>query len=121
MKRTVQVEIAGHRLSIKSDEGEEYVGQLAHYVDAHLRELIGNRRGPNLQRAALLVAIQIADELFREKDLHQRFRSQVAQKIEVFEEALTHHESHLDKLAKAEVEAYKAHHERSKKSKSDEA
>ncbi len=114
MKRPVQIEIAGHRLSIRSDEGPEYVGQLASYVDTHLNELVGNRRGPNLQRAALLVAIQIADELFREKDLHQRFRDQVEAKLEAFEQALAHHETHLDKLAEAEIAAYKAQHERTK-------
>ncbi|MGB1017143.1 MAG: cell division protein ZapA, partial [Nannocystaceae bacterium] len=52
MKPPVQIEIAGNKLSIRSDEGPEYVHQLATYVDTHLRELIGNRRGNNVQRAA---------------------------------------------------------------------
>ncbi len=98
MKRSVQVEIAGQQLTIRSDEGAEYVHQLADYVDAHLKLLSGGRRITNttgLQRVALLVAMQLADELFREKDLHQRFRRKVGDKLEVLRRALDEHEQRL--------------------------
>jgi cell division protein ZapA len=102
VKRSVQVEIAGQQLTIRSDEGAEYVGQLADYVDAHLRVLSGGRRITNqqgLQRTALLVAMQLADELFREKDLHQRFRRRVSDKLEVLRRAIDDHEQRLAGLA----------------------
>ncbi len=97
MKRAVHVEIAGQRLSIRSDEGPAYVQQLADYVDAQLAQLSGGRRGaaPSVQRVALLVAIQLADELFRERDLHQRFRARVADKLATLRKALDAHESNL--------------------------
>lgn len=98
MKRSVQVEIAGQQLTIRSDEGADYVHQLADYVDAHLRVLSGGRRVTNqqgLQRIALLVAMQLADELFREKDLHQRFRRRVGDKLEVLRRAIDDHEQRL--------------------------
>ncbi len=99
MKQSVEVEIAGQRLTIKSDEGPAYVQELADYVDGHLRQLVpGGRAGYNLQRVALLVAIQLADELFREKDLHRQFRQKVGAKLEALEAALREHEHRLEEL-----------------------
>lgn len=97
MKRSVHVEIAGQRLSIRSDEGPQYVQQLAHYVDAQLERLTQGKRAsaPNLQRVALLIAIQLADELFRERDLHRRFRARVADKLVALRQALDAHEANL--------------------------
>lgn len=101
VKRSVQVEIAGQQLTIRSDEGADYVHQLAEYVDAHLRVLSGGRRITNsagVQRVALLVAMQLADELFREKDLHQRFRRRVGDRLETLRRALDDHEQRLATL-----------------------
>ena len=95
MKRSVQGEIAGQSLSIVSDEGEQYVHQLADYVDEKVREVSGGRTTYNPQRVALLVAIQLADELLREKDLHRRFRAQVEAKLAALEQALEEHEATL--------------------------
>jgi cell division protein ZapA len=98
VKQTVHVEIAGQRLSVRSDEGAAYVQSLADWVDAHLRALAGGKKGPqfNLQRMALLVAMQIADELFREKDLSERLRARVAHKLDALEARLAEHEASLD-------------------------
>jgi len=98
VKQSVSVEIAGQNLSIRSDEGPEYVQELADYVDAHLREIGGGRRSYSLQRVALLVAMQIADELFREKDLRQRYRAKVEARLEGLEAALAAHEAELAAL-----------------------
>lgn len=98
MKQSVTVEIAGQTLSIRSDEGPEYVQELADYVDAHVRELGGSRRSFSLQRVALLVAIQIADELFREKDLRRRYRARVEARLEALEAAFAAHQETFDAL-----------------------
>jgi cell division protein ZapA len=98
VKRTVQVEIAGQQLSIRSDEGPEYVQELADYVDSLVRELTGGQRTVSPQRVALLVAVQIADELFREKDLNQRFRARVEGRLRALETALHDHEQLLEEL-----------------------
>lgn len=95
MKQSVSVEIAGQTLSIRSDEGPEYVQELADYVDAHLRELTDGRRSYSLQRMALLVAMQIADELFREKDLRRRYRARVEARFAALAAALDEHEADL--------------------------
>ncbi|PRP93036.1 Cell division protein ZapA [Enhygromyxa salina] len=101
MKQSVNVEIAGQTLSIRSDEGPDYVQELADYVDAHLRELGGTRRSFSLQRVALLVAIQIADELFREKDLRRRDRARIEARLQALEVAIAAHEADLAALEHA--------------------
>ena len=98
MKRSVEVEIAGYKLSIVSDEGPEYVQELADYVDAHVRELSGSGQPRSPHRLALLVAIQIADDLFREKDLHQRFRARVEARLEALAKSLDEHEARLSDI-----------------------
>jgi cell division protein ZapA len=98
VKQTVEVEIAGQKLTIRSDEGPQYVQELADYVDSQMRLLVDKRATFNLQRAALLVAIQLADELFREKDLHRQFRQRVGAKLEALEAALAEHEHRLEEL-----------------------
>ncbi len=107
MKRSVQVEIAGQTLTIRSDEGPEYVQQLADFVDGHLQLLSGGKRptAQSAQRIALLVAMQIADELFREKDLHQRFRRKVHERLLRIRGALDHHEQRLIAAEAALAEA----------------
>lgn len=100
MKQSVEVEIAGQKLVIKSDQGPGYVQELADYVDLQLQQHgASGRAGFNLARVALLVAMQIADELFREKDLHRRYRQKIAAKLEALDAALREHEERVATLA----------------------
>lgn len=64
MKDT-EVEIFGTRFTIKGEADEEYVRQLARYVDDKMRTL--SRKSPiyGAHRVAVLTALNIADELFR--------------------------------------------------------
>lgn len=99
MKRSIQVEIAGQSLSIKSDESPHYVAALAEYVDTQIREMSGAKRSTlNVQRVALLAALSIADELFRERDLHRNFREGVQARLSALEAALAEHERRLSQL-----------------------
>lgn len=100
MKQSVEVELAGQRLVIRTDEGPAYVQELAEYVDAQLKQLAGNagRSTLNVQRLALLVAIALADELFREKDLHRRFREQITAKLHALDAALGEHTRRIEAI-----------------------
>ena len=80
MKRSVAVTIAGQRFSLKSDADESYVQLLAESVDTRVRDLQKRSRQAGLQEAAVLVALQLADDLLRERrqrdDLRRRVREQ---------------------------------------------
>ena len=62
---SVRVTILGEEHLIKGDASPEYIKKLAHYVDAHLRKI--HNQNPTLPRhkAAILAALNIADELER--------------------------------------------------------
>ena len=98
MKQSVQVDIAGQTLSIRSDEGPQYVRELAEYVDAQLREMTLGKRPASPHRVALLLAMQIADELFREKDLHARFKARIEARLQALEQSLDAHERVLNDI-----------------------
>jgi len=67
---TVSVEIAGHRYPIRSNLDAAYVAELAAYVDAKMRTAAEAAPASDMLGLALLVALNIADECFRERQ-HQ--------------------------------------------------
>ncbi len=95
-QRTVQVEILGTKYVVRSEEDEAYIRELADYVAAKLEEFVSGRTGVPLQRLVILAALNIADELFRERarrrtdsaDLQRRSERMLAS-LEAFEVELT--------------------------------
>jgi cell division protein ZapA (FtsZ GTPase activity inhibitor) len=79
-KRTVAVTIAGQRLTIKSDADESYVHELASAVDDRISALQKGARSQSLQAIALLGALQLADELARERGRRSELRKRVREK-----------------------------------------
>ncbi|MFT4569233.1 MAG: cell division protein ZapA [Candidatus Binatia bacterium] len=62
MKRDIEIEIAGQRLKIRTDEDESYMRELATFVDERMREMGHGARGMTSLNVALLTALRIADE-----------------------------------------------------------
>ena len=67
MKRSVTVQIAGLRYSLRTDEDDRTVKALAAYVDGKIREIQRQAKVPDTQSVAVLTALQIAEELFAER------------------------------------------------------
>lgn len=74
MRHAVEVEIAGHRFQLKTDADEEHVRQVAAYVEAQIRALEARGAAPQTHRLALLAALNLAEELFREREARARLR-----------------------------------------------
>lgn len=69
-KRTVvKVRIGGDEYSLRSDRPEDYTRAVAEHVDAALRDI--NRSGSLVepQKAAILAALAVADELFQAREI----------------------------------------------------
>ncbi len=79
MKRTITVAVAGQRYTIKSDADASYVQTLASAVDARIREVQRGAKSQSLQAVAVLAALQLADELERERRRRVEFRRKVRQ------------------------------------------
>jgi cell division protein ZapA len=81
-KRSVIVNIAGQRLTVKSDADETYIRTLAGYLDRRMEEVRSSSRPASSQKLAMLVALNLADELFQERrkrgELKQRVRDKAS-------------------------------------------
>jgi len=69
--RVVPVEIHGQRYPIRSTLDQEYVERLAAYVDERIRAAADSTPTGDSLRLAVLAALNIADELFRCRDLNR--------------------------------------------------
>jgi cell division protein ZapA len=61
----LQVEIFGHRYTLKGDSDEEYVRELASYVDQKMNEMAEHTPDNLLSKLAILTSINITHELFQ--------------------------------------------------------
>jgi cell division protein ZapA len=69
MADVVPVEINGQRYPIRSSLDPEYVARLAAYVDDKMRAAADAAPSTDSVRLAVLAALNIADELFRYRDM----------------------------------------------------
>jgi cell division protein ZapA len=66
-KPVIKVEIYGTEYRIKGDANAEYVKKVAGYVDGKMRQVAGISTDSAVSKIAILTAINIADELFKER------------------------------------------------------
>jgi cell division protein ZapA len=92
VKRSVTVEVAGQKLTLRTDADEDYVKSLAEFVTGKMGEVKSSSRTFSTQVLAVLAALQIADDLFqtrrRESDLRQRVREKSERILEILERGL---------------------------------
>lgn len=71
MKRALDVEILGQKLTISSDAEESYMLKVAGFVDEKMQELSRSTRPINKSNIAVLAALNIADEYHRLRETHE--------------------------------------------------
>jgi cell division protein ZapA len=91
------VEIFGRRFELRASEAGERVEELARYVDRRMRELSEVSPHVDTARLAVLTALNIADELFREHEgepdtRNELLRQKVEGLIAKLDEVLAPHE-----------------------------
>ena len=76
MKNKITVSIAGQEYTMVAAEGEDYVRRVAAHVDSQMREVLN---GGHLGRsdAAVLAAMNIADQFFKEQEASENLRRQI--------------------------------------------
>jgi cell division protein ZapA len=91
VKRSVTVQVAGQRYTLKTDDDDRLVKALAAHVDAKFREIQRASRSPDTQAVAILTALQVAEELFQTRQEAAEMKRRVRDKTRTL----------LDYLAKA--------------------
>jgi len=79
VKRSVSVSIAGQRLAVKSEAPDAYIRTLAEFVERKIREASKDRSTP-VVNAVALAALNIADDLFRERAGRSALRKKVRER-----------------------------------------
>jgi cell division protein ZapA len=84
-----EVEIFGQTFTVTSEDDEQYVRELASYVDQRMRQIGGNAKTAVPLRVAIMAALSIADEYHkasqRESEIHteaERLSSVLLKRIE---------------------------------------
>ena len=80
-KNVLKVRIYGAEYSILSDEDANYIKSVAEYLDKKLREVGNNVRVDSSIKVAILAALNIADEYFKEKAKKETLRNELEDKI----------------------------------------
>ena len=83
MSSQTTVEIFGRRFELRASEGSERVEELARFVDRRMRELAEVSPHVDTSKLAVLTALNIADELFKEQETEPGTRAdKVRQRVE---------------------------------------
>ena len=76
------VHIFGREYKIKGHADKDYIERMAKYVDGKMKELATNSSLPTSDKLAILAALNIADELFQERDKTSETMSSVEEKAD---------------------------------------
>ncbi|HEY3092152.1 MAG TPA: cell division protein ZapA [Vicinamibacterales bacterium] len=76
----VTVEIAGQRYPIRSDLDERYIAELAAYVDQKMRAAANAAPESDMLGLAILGALNIADDVFRARQLQSSASGELNQR-----------------------------------------
>jgi cell division protein ZapA len=66
-RHVAKVSIVGEEYTIRSDATPEHTRAVAAYLDREIRKVLGANALIETHKAAILAAMQITDELFRER------------------------------------------------------
>ena len=66
-RNAVKVTIVGDEYTLRSDESPEHTRAVAEYLDSVIRSILSAHSRIETNKAAILAALQITDELLRER------------------------------------------------------
>lgn len=77
VRKKVDVALQGHRFTVKTEKDEAYVHSLAAQIARKIDDVRRQMRNISREEAALLVALNLADELAEERERAGAARSEV--------------------------------------------
>ena len=73
----IEVDVFGQRLSLQGNANENYVQELAQYVEGQMNTIAGSLVTSTPTKVAILAAINIADQLFTQESRRQAEEAEV--------------------------------------------
>jgi len=72
LKKVAELRIFGHKLLVKSDEGEEYIRAVEDYLNTKIEEVKESTKAVSTLDLALLAALNITGEVIKTKEILER-------------------------------------------------
>lgn len=67
-ERLVEIKVFGQTYTVKTEAEEDYIQEVARYVNEKMEEVLKKTRSVSTLNVAILTALNIADDLLREKE-----------------------------------------------------
>lgn len=67
-ERLVEIKVFGQTYTVKTDAEEDYIQEVAKYVNEKIEEVLRKTKSVSTLNVAILTALNIADDLLREKE-----------------------------------------------------
>lgn len=84
----VRVQIFGTTYTIRGEAEQAYVQRVAAYVDAKMRDINEKLPVASVAKVAVLASLNLADELFREREERRKLSEAVSQRADRLSNAL---------------------------------
>jgi cell division protein ZapA len=91
MTKTIEVEVFGHRFSLQGEGDEAYFHELAEYVDTQMRTLAKQTKTSTPTKLAILAAINVTDELFRQQRYGESGETEMGRRAQLLVERIDEH------------------------------
>jgi cell division protein ZapA len=67
-ERLVEIKVFGQTYTVKTEAEEDYIQKVANYVNEKMEEVLKKTKSVSTLNVAILTALNIADDLLREKE-----------------------------------------------------
>lgn len=84
-RNKVELRIAGKDYTIVGTEPEEYIQKVGHYIDKKMTEVLRNSTSLSTSLAAVLTAINVADDFFKCRESEQDARKELKKALDELE------------------------------------
>lgn len=82
VKKRIEVEIFGQRYPLRSEAPEEYVREVAQFVDKTMKKVAERTGAISSLQVAVLAALYIADEYIRGEKEREELRKRLKEQVE---------------------------------------
>jgi cell division protein ZapA len=76
-ERLVEIKVFGQTYTVKTDAGEDYIQEVARYVNEKMEEVLKKTKSVSTLNVAILTALNIADDLLKEKEKRIAFLREI--------------------------------------------
>ena len=82
MTKGIEIDVYGQRLTLQPHEDEEYVRELARYVEAQMHSVAQGLTRSTPKKVAILAAMNIANQLFQQERRREAGEAEIARRAD---------------------------------------